>query len=92
MGTVKRNSKLDMYSNHKQSFKFESKKHAEELSKAIWNVRDERKTPLIEWPIVKLVPTYQYDSRTCLALHGTESDYFTSRQEKLAEQTIVTSF
>ena len=28
------------YNNHKQSFKFENKKHATELSKAVWNAKD----------------------------------------------------
>ena len=36
------------YSNHKQSFKFENKKHVRKLLKAIWNVKDVGETPLIE--------------------------------------------
>ena len=45
------------YNNHKQSFKFENKKHAAELSKAVWNAKDAGETPLIEWSVVKRVPT-----------------------------------
>ena len=52
-------------SNHKQSFKFENKKHATELSKAVWNAKDGRETPLIEWSIVKRVPPYQCGSKIC---------------------------
>ena len=51
--------------NHEQSLKFEDKKHATELSKAIWNVKDAGETPLIEWSTVKRVPPDQYSSTTC---------------------------
>ena len=53
------------YNNHKQSFKFENKKHATELSKAVWNAKDAGETPLIEWSIVKRVPPYQCGSKIC---------------------------
>ena len=42
------------YNNHKQSFKFENKKHATELSKAVWNAKDAGESPLIEWSIVNV--------------------------------------
>ena len=53
------------YSNHKQSFKFKGKKHATELSKAIWNVKDAGETHFMKWSIIERVPPYQYDSKTC---------------------------
>ena len=53
------------YSNHKQSFELENKKHATELWKAIWNVKDVGETPLIEWSIGKCVPLYQYGCKSC---------------------------
>ena len=64
------------YNNHKQSFKFEDKKHAAEPSKAIWNVKDAAKTPLIEWSIVKRVAPIN------IVLSGRKSNHFTSRQEQ----------
>ena len=45
--------------------KFENKKHATELSKAVWNAKDEGEPPLIEWFIVKRVPLYQCGSKIC---------------------------
>ena len=36
------------FNNHKQSFKFENKKHVTELSKAVWNAKGAGETPLIE--------------------------------------------
>ena len=53
------------YNNHKQSFKFEDKKHATELSKVTWNVKVAGETPLAKCSIGKRVPPYQYSSKTC---------------------------
>ena len=57
-GAVKRNSKLDTTTINKASSS-KTKKHATELSKAVWNAKDAGETPLIEWSIVKRVPPYQ---------------------------------
>ena len=79
------------YSNHKQSFKFENKKHATELSKAVWNAKDAGETPLIEWSIVKCVPPLSMWLQDMPALPSRKNVHLTSRQEKLAEQKIKTS-
>ena len=51
--------------NHKQSFKFENKKHATELLKAVKKAKDAGQTPLTEWSIVKRVSPNQCGSKTC---------------------------
>ena len=68
------------YNNYKQSFKFENKKHATELSNTIWNAKGAGEAPLIEWAIVKRVPPYQCCSKICqLCLANV---YITSRTRK----------
>ena len=77
--------------NHKQSFKFENKKHATELSKAVWNAKDAGETTSIVWSIVKRVPPYQCGSKICQLCRAEKNVHPTRRQEKLAEQKIRTS-
>ena len=47
--TVNNNSTtINFLFDHKQSFKFKNKKYVTELSKAVWNAKDVKETPLIE--------------------------------------------
>ena len=71
------------YNNHKQSFKFENKKHATELSKAVWNVKDAGETPLIEWSIVKRVPPYQCGSQICQLCLAEKMSILQAREKNL---------
>ena len=40
------------YYNYKQSFKILSKRHQTELSKLVWQLKDEGHIPVIKWSIV----------------------------------------
>ena len=58
------------YNNHSQTFKFESKKYATKLSKAVRDVKDVVKLPLKNWSILKPVIPNQCGlntSQLCLA-------------------------
>ena len=45
----------DRYNNHKSSFRNENQKNSTELSKYVWSLINENKTPIINWKILKLI-------------------------------------
>ena len=51
--------------NHSLSFKHRSKSKATELSKFIWNSKDEGFEPLVTWRTVRHANPYQHGSRHC---------------------------
>ena len=53
------------FHNHSQSFKHRSKSKATELSKFIWNCKDEGFEPSITWRTVCHASPYQHGSRHC---------------------------
>ena len=60
-GTYKYNLRLaetsfkDRYNNHKSSFRKEQQKNSTDLSKYVWSLINENKTPIINWKILKLI-------------------------------------
>ena len=45
----------DRYNSHKSSFRNEKQKNSTELSKYVWSLINENKTPIINWKILKLI-------------------------------------
>ena len=51
--------------NHNQSFKHPKKRHATELSKAVWKEKDRGLSPKITWQITKQASAYSSGARSC---------------------------
>ena len=53
------------YYNHKQSFKNNSKRNSTELSKAVWNLKENNIDYNLYWTIIKETPPYKIGSKLC---------------------------
>ena len=51
--------------NHKQSFEHREKRHATELSKAVWRAKDAEISPSIEWCIASKARPYRSGAKAC---------------------------
>ena len=51
--------------NHNQSFKHPKKRHATELSKAVWKEKDRGLSPKITWQITMQASAYSSGARSC---------------------------
>ena len=45
----------DRYNNHKSSFCNDQQKNSTELSKYVWSLTNENKTPIINWKILEMI-------------------------------------
>ena len=55
----------ERYNGHKSSFKHRAQANASELSKHIWNLKDENKEAVVEWEILQKAVPYKCGSRQC---------------------------
>ena len=53
------------FNNHNQSFKYQRKSNANELSKAFWQAKDAEKKPRIKWSIVAHTAPYHPGAKSC---------------------------
>ena len=53
------------FNNHKQSLIHQHKRNATKLSKAVWNAKDARINPSIEWSTAAKTNPYQPGAKSC---------------------------
>ena len=53
------------YTNHKASFNNQNKMNDTSISKYVWHLKQNKKTPIIKWSILKKNPTTNIHSSTC---------------------------
>lgn len=77
------NTFKERHGGHKSSMKHRAKRNTTELSKAYWTLKDEGKTPVIKWSVVKQVKTKYNLKRGCTLCNTERYEIARANKDKL---------